>query len=326
MKYRDFKKVNEDNRDLREFYLNKYFAIYQQAYRFKGLSEGQDFFLKQLLYYEGSAMLFTLEESRTPAENSLINISGSEEQNSEVLLITPYATTYYNMFNEVTKCYPVKRNGSTFVPLFDDGESFNNNVNCVIMYSHTSHKPIYTLIDFYIDKIVEVEKAIRMNVEVNKLPRLIVCSPTDRSRVQDLFERIRNGSPEIFVSVEDVEALRNVLDNDNNYIIDKLFMYKQQIENELLTFLGIDNVQVEKRERLINAEVESNNDSIRYHLNCFLNPMREACERVKEVLGYELSVTSAVEEQQERAKQDFEKIMENSGNFNKKEGENNEKK
>lgn len=311
VKFQDFKSIASDNFDLKDFYRAKYYSIFQQAFRFEGLSEGQNHFLKDMLWYEGSAMLFILEESKTPDEYSILNIEGSNQEGENLLLITPYATTYYNLYNEITECYPIKRNGATFIPLFDDGQNYFNNVNCVILYAHTSHRSIFSLIDFYIDKIVEVEKAIRMNVDVNKMPRLLVCSPSDKNKVEDLFDRVQNGEAKLFISSDDMESISNVLDN-GTYVIDKLYLYKQQIENELLTFLGVDNVQVEKKERLINAEVESNNDSIEYHLNCFLQPLRDGCERVRNVLGYNLDVISSVEECRKREEQKQNEILEES--------------
>lgn len=301
LKFKDFKNTQKDNQDLREFYREKYRALFQQAWTFPELSEGQNYFFKNLLRYQGSALCFTLKEKDTPKDNSVFNIKGAEVEGENTLIITPYATTYYNLYNEITQCYPVRKNGATFVPLFpkDSSLTWTNNVNCVIIYAHTSHKSILSLVDFYVDRIIEIEKALRVNVEVQKAPRLLVCSPEDKQRIKELFDRIENGESKLFVSVDDVDAIKNVLESGDTSVLDKLYVYKQQIENELLTFLGIDNISIEKKERLITAEAESNNDIIRYHLNCFLKPLEDGCKRISEVVGYSLTIESEILKQME---------------------------
>ena len=41
-------------------------------------------------------------------------------------------------------------------------------------------------------------------------------------------------------------------------------LHKHEIWNECMTFLGINNANTDKRERLITNEVDSNNDLINY--------------------------------------------------------------
>ena len=47
-----------------------------------------------------------------------------------------------------------------------------------------------------------------------------------------------------------------------------------------LTFLGIDNANTDKKERLITDEVESNNELIYFYLNCFYKTRKKACDEI----------------------------------------------
>ena len=54
----------------------------------------------------------------------------------------------------------------------------------------------------------------------------------------------------------------NVLRTDAPFVSDKLEEYKRNVWSEALSFLGINNVMTEKKERLVTGEVEANNQLI----------------------------------------------------------------
>ena len=68
----------------------------------------------------------------------------------------------------------------------------------------------------------------------------------------------------------------------DTYLIDKLTVHKHEVWNEALTFLGIDNSNVDKKERLITDEVRSNDELISYYLKCFYETRKQACDMINE--------------------------------------------
>ena len=62
-------------------------------------------------------------------------------------------------------------------------------------------------------------------------------------------------------------------------------VYKKEIWDEALTFLGINSLQTEKKERLITDEASSNNELINLNLQSFLIPRQEACKQFNELFG-----------------------------------------
>ena len=59
--------------------------------------------------------------------------------------------------------------------------------------------------------------------------------------------------------------------NDLKYFGSMYYDNFHQIFNDALTVLGIDNANTDKKERLITNEVESNDQSVNYYLNCWYN-------------------------------------------------------
>ena len=71
------------------------------------------------------------------------------------------------------------------------------------------------------------------------------------------------------------------------YVADKLIAYKKEIWNEFLTFLGINNVLVDKKERLVTDEANANNEVVNLNLQSFLIPRQEACKQFNKLFGLE---------------------------------------
>ena len=278
-----FKKVNSliARERVEMYYRSKYFSLYMNAYEFEGLDYQQQRFLLSQLWEKGTIACFILEGSKP---TSLL-IDDKKEGNGE-LVLCPYATRYYNIYNFPVEVQLIKLRGVDFIP--QTPQKVNKDV--VLGWGHSSHMPIRAIVEFYIDKITEVEITINMNLQTHKLPRLVICSPEDKERVSQLMNAIENGTPKLFLDVNDWKSIQNVLQSGGEFIIDKLFTYKQNLERELMTILGIDNIGVLKHERQNLDETNANNEEIDNGGDCFVDEMKIFCDQVSEVLGYPISV------------------------------------
>jgi hypothetical protein len=70
----------------------------------------------------------------------------------------------------------------------------------------------------------------------------------------------------------------------------ELMDYSQSVENKLLTFLGVNNPAVDKKERLITDEVNSNDQLIDSFAQLQLEARKRACEEINKMFGLQVSV------------------------------------
>lgn len=295
LRYREIKEnINDEKLTALRFYESKYFGLFLNAYKFTNLSKNQSRYLLKKMWKNGTVACFILEGSKKEPtlKEALTNTSkntvsvGFDDPNG-LLVFVPYAVSQWNIEDEPSVVLYVNTRGATFIPR----EPKIVNKDCVIGWAHTSHASVRSLVLYYIDKIVEVENTINTNLFTHKLPRLLLCSPEDKERVNEIVEAIERGEHKLFLEATDWEAIKNVLESQQgSYIIDKLYLYKQNLENELLSFLGINNIQVEKKERLITDEAESNNQLINDSSDCFLDSLKAFCEEITNVLGYPITV------------------------------------
>lgn len=294
IKYREIQQNGDDTKfSAMRFYENKYFGLFLNAYKFTNLSKNQSRYLLKSMWKRGTVACFIVEGTRKePTMNQALtntspNTVSPAFESDGLLVFTPYAVNQWNIEDEPSVITLVNTRGATFIPT--KPQIVNKDV--VIGWGHTSHAPVRSLVMWYVERIADVENTIDINLFAHKLPRLVVCSPEDRERVADIMEAIDRGEKKLFLEAEDYQAIKNVLDaGGSSYIIDKLYTYKQNLENELLSFLGINNVAVEKKERLITDEANSNNQLINDSSDCFLDSLKNMCDEIKTVLGYNISV------------------------------------
>ena len=149
--------------------------------------------------------------------------------------------------------------------------------------------PTSRTLSLFAYRLYETERTIDTNLIAQKTPILIEGDTKTILTLKNVYMQYSGNTPFIFGNKQfDISNKLNVLKTDAAYLIDKLELHKHEIWNEALTYLGIDNANTDKKERLITDEVESNNDLISYYLNCFYKTRKQACDLINE--RYKLNI------------------------------------
>ena len=144
-------------------------------------------------------------------------------------------------------------------------------------------------------RLYETERTIDTNLIAQKTPILIEGDTKTILTLKNVYMQYSGNTPFIFGNKQfDISNKLNVLKTDAPYLIDKLTIHKHELWNEALTYLGIDNANTDKKERLITDEVESNNDLINFYLNCFYKTRKQACELINEKFLKDIDVKISI--------------------------------
>lgn len=133
---------------------------------------------------------------------------------------------------------------------------------CVYMKNNYFAIPTQQVVLYYVRKIANIERTLEMNINAQKMPYLFKTKNNKiRLSLNNLLDDLKIGESAVFLDPEmldgDKESI-SVLNLNAPYVADKMRTEKQNYINELMTFLGINNLPVEKNERLIQGEIESN--------------------------------------------------------------------
>lgn len=246
---------------------NKYYNIFRSNFYTEGLDYRQKKYVMDKFWNFGSVASFRIK-------------------NSDEIGFAKWNRITWDMYGEPETINLVNTYGS---PLIPNGELVVDE-DVVIIYIQSNRKPVKLIVDWYVKRIAQVECIINTNLQVQKMPFIIpVADENEKAKLEDVVERILNN--EIVICVDGVEPqLFKAIATGVPYLVDKLQNYKKDLENDLLTYLGVNNSGSNKVEQLQMAEVNSNNEEINLSDSNFNTELQEGCERVKEVLNIIINI------------------------------------
>lgn len=177
---------------------------------------------------------------------------------------------------------------------------------CILVMNNWDLIPTAQTLELYAYKLYEADMSALTNIKAQKTPVMILINENQKLAMKNLYSQYDGNQPFIFgdkdsLSPDQIKALRT----EAPFVADKIQDYKDRIWNEALQFLGINNIMVEKRERLVTDEASSNNEVTNLNLQSFLIPRQEAARQFNEKFG----LTGTDKEIRVRVRSDLENII-----------------
>lgn len=174
--------------------------------------------------------------------------------------------------------------------------------DAVLIENNKLRLPTRDTLYYFIRKLYEAERAIDVNLETSKIPWIIVCDEKQVLTYKEVIRKVSNNEPAIFgskgLSLDDFQ----LFPTRSTFIGNELEDFTHTVKNELLTFLGIDNCPVDKKERVLTGEVESNDHLLTVNADLMLEARQRACEQIKALFG--VNVTVELRHQRKEVEQD----------------------
>lgn len=142
----------------------------------------------------------------------------------------------------------------------------------------------------YALRLYNLDRIIDVNANAQKTPVLVQATEKQRLTMLNLYKEYNGNAPFIFGDRDiDFQGLK-AISTGAPYICDKIYQLKTQIWNEALTYLGISNINVQKKERLITDEVTRNQGGTIASRYSRLESRREAVKKINEMFGTNIEV------------------------------------
>lgn len=167
-----------------------------------------------------------------------------------------------------------------------------DDTNSVIIKNDPLYMPSFFYIDKMCKRLADIFEAIQVNVNACKQPFIAEGEKEEMLSFKNAYEQVAGNRPLIAFNAKSNirEKPFQVFNTGAVYYGDKFTSLMQATECMLLTYLGINNTNIEKRERVNTQEVSSNDDIINYHLFQRLEARQKACEEINKMFGLDISV------------------------------------
>ena len=165
-----------------------------------------------------------------------------------------------------------------------------DNTNSVIIFNNMLHTNSMLDVEMFSRRLYNLDRAIDVNANAQKTPVLIQCDENQRLTMKNLYEQYDGNQPFIFGDKALNTNGLKVLKTDAPYVADRLYELKTQIWNEALTYLGISNTNIMKKERMITDEVQRNQGGVIASRYSRLDSRKQACKKINEMFGLNIDV------------------------------------
>ena len=160
----------------------------------------------------------------------------------------------------------------------------------VIIFNNYLHTNSHGDISMYAGRLYELQRTMDVNVKAQKTPVLVQGTPEQKLTLANLYKEYDGNAPVIYADKNlDLNSLK-VVKTDAPYVADRVNQLKTEVWNEALTYLGISNVNIQKRERLITDEVTRNQGGIIASRYSRLETRRKAAEEINTMFGLNIEV------------------------------------
>lgn len=160
----------------------------------------------------------------------------------------------------------------------------------VIIWNNYLRQPSVLDVKMFAKRLYNLDRIIDVNANAQKTPVLVQGTEKQRLTLVNLYKEFDGNAPFIFGDKNlDLNSLRAISTNAP-YVADKLYQLKTQIWNEALTYLGISNLNIQKKERMITDEVQRNQGGTIASRYSRLEARREAVDKINRMFGTDISV------------------------------------
>lgn len=144
-----------------------------------------------------------------------------------------------------------------------------------------------SVIDYYANKLTDIDIAIQNNINSNKRPYIIGVGDVKQVKaIREAMRQSADGEPLIIVDGDKFSGVNTtVLKTDTPLQIEALQAARRNTIHECLSRFGINSLEYDKGERMITAEAESNLDSLAITLRAMLDARKEGCDRFYKLYG-----------------------------------------
>lgn len=165
-----------------------------------------------------------------------------------------------------------------------------NRKNSVVVYNNLMRINSVLDIEMFSLRLYNLDRTIDVNVNRQKTPMLLLGSEKEKLTLENLYMQYDGNEPFIFGYDSINPKSLTSISTTAPYVSDKLYDLKTMYWNEAMTYLGVSNVNIMKRERMTQEEVTRNLGGAVASRKGRLKARQRACELINQMFGLNIWV------------------------------------
>lgn len=206
--------------------------------------------------------------------------------------VIPMICTYHglNVYNRPTKC--------TISNHLIHDLTLTIGENCVLVHLQNNYQGVWEILNIYSEKLAAIDSGIEVNILNTKAAWIFDCDgKAQEETAKTIYDDITSGRPAVFARANNSSTLNSdgkvgitMLNVKNTYIADMLQDAKREVRYEFLSEIGINNANVDKKERVNTLEVMANDDELRNAIDDWKYNLEKQFEEINKMFGMNIKV------------------------------------
>ena len=168
--------------------------------------------------------------------------------------------------------------------------AIRDNTNSVIIYHNYLHDvPVWDL-EMFATRLADYQRTIDVNVAAQKTAVAILVDDNEVKTWKDAYISWAGNVPMIMGNKAMNPNAMTVLKTDAPFVADSIQEMLVQVWNDAMSYLGVSNVNVTKKERLITDEVQRNMGGVLASRYSPLEMRRDAAKHINEMFSLDIEV------------------------------------
>lgn len=168
----------------------------------------------------------------------------------------------------------------------------------------------------YAQKLASCDQSIDVGLMNTRVSAIFNCATSKQAETAKLmYDKISMGEPAIFMrkegftNADEGSMIPEFLPVKNAYVVDMIQEEKRLIMEEFLTEIGVNNLNIRKKERSTVDEINSNNDELICNIARWQENLDKSCRQIKQMFGIDCSIKLRTMQKEEEANADTSERM-----------------
>lgn len=163
-------------------------------------------------------------------------------------------------------------------------------VDCVICQLQPNFEGVYPMINRYATMLAMCDSSIAVNLMNTKTAHIFGASNKAQAETyKKMYDEISCGRPAVFIKDGLSDENFFTMPVKQYFIADDVQTLKRKIINEFLTEIGINNTNLDKRERLTDNEVEANDQEVIANIQCWIDNVSLGIGKINQMFNLNIS-------------------------------------